>query len=151
MLAMAIGEGHPLNDELLRVADTIATALRKRSKAGNSDLVLHQGDRWGMIKGLAAIDSIIDEQTDNVKLTVWASYAVLFEGRASDEAIARLRDSDSRGNLATALRLRFEDVDNQSAQQFAEAAFGPLDSDLVANWICGASIFSPIEENEENI
>jgi hypothetical protein len=140
-LSIALAQRGTLGDELLEVADTLAAALRQRFSIDESAVVFERRTDF-ITRYLADVDRVFDNQSDNAKLVVWASYAVIYEGRESDEVTARLRDSDSDGNLISALRLRFENIDNQAALRFAEAAFGPLNSGVVANWIGGVSIFS---------
>ena len=142
-LAVAqLKEGDHLDGQNLRIADAIAAALRSGSNMGLNDIAERVNTtRFSLQQWLADVDRVFDRQPDNVKLAVWAAFAVTFEDENNDEAVARLHSSVSAGNLTNALRLHFEDVEQQEAQRFAEAVFGPGDRDLVANWICHDLIF----------
>jgi hypothetical protein len=146
-LSTAVMQRGSLDGKLQEIAHAIATGLRTRPDSGGGNIVLRHRGALLSVRDLTALDQIFDGQSDDVKLAVWASFAVMFESQPSDEVVARLHDSASTGNLITALRLRFKGIDNQTAHEFAVNVFSPADADLVADWIGGASIFSSSEAN----
>jgi hypothetical protein len=130
-----------LTGKYLEVANSVASALHEYSNIGVRLSLENSYSSAAIVQKFAVVDDHFDSQPENVKLVIWAAYAVIFENEAQDEAQARLLNATRTGNLAKTLRLRHEDVGEQEARRFAEAVFGAKSIDLVAEWICGGSMF----------
>jgi hypothetical protein len=145
--AAALEGGGSLRRQDLDIAEAIASALRKgtRVRAGSNPSTLRSSSY--LLQYFTGVNRTFDGQPESVKLVMFATYAAVFDDEASDELQARLLNSGTAGALAETLRLRSENVSERQALTFSERVFGARNSNVVARWICGSSIFG--NETEE--